>query len=141
MPIRITLEAALKRADMSARELARRVGAHRDTIGKYRHNAVRMISLDLVESFCCALGCSLGDVLTDQPATAQPSPAIPLPTTTTAPQARPQPAVNGHPAAARLSLPDGRVSRLPLAEMSEQAFDTWLDAWVSAYDAARKDRV
>ena len=63
--IHITLEAALQHADMSGRELERRTGVHRDTIGKYRRNAIRIISLDILERFRDALGCSLADVLTD----------------------------------------------------------------------------
>ena len=63
MPIRITLEATLQHADMSGRELARRVGCHNDTISKYRHNAVREVSLDLLEKFCTALDCTLNDLL------------------------------------------------------------------------------
>ena len=47
--IRITLEAALRHVGMSGRELERRTGVHRDTIGKHRHNEVRIISLDILE--------------------------------------------------------------------------------------------
>src|SRR5262245_3879444 len=61
--IHLTLEAVLQHADMSGRELARRTGIHRDTIGKYRHNAVRIISLDIFERFCDALGCTFTDLL------------------------------------------------------------------------------
>src|SRR5262249_43853081 len=76
MPIRITLEAALQNADVSGRELARRVKCHNDTISKYRHNAVREVSLDLLERFCAALGCQLSDLLSDQPESALARPIV-----------------------------------------------------------------
>jgi DNA-binding Xre family transcriptional regulator len=80
--IRLTLEAALQHADMSGRELERRSGVHRDTIGKYRHNAARIVSLDILERFCDALGCTFTAMLAVEPDATRPSerpPTAPTP--------------------------------------------------------------
>ena len=162
MPIQITLEAALQHADMSARELARRVGCHRDTVMQYRHGRVRMINLDLVEAFCAALGCQLTDVLTDQPEhaasrpSARPAPAI-QPTTKApaAPERQPKVAAwMPRPTLAEFqtliarkkagALRPGEAQRLadimtywPCWEMTEEEWEVWHPV----YEAARKARV
>src|SRR5262249_8043490 len=135
MPVRITLEEALKRADMSARELSKRSGAHRDTVSKYRHNAVRIINLDLIEAFCEVLHCRVHDILSDQPTPAAQPGERPA-TTVARPNARPAPAVQPTPVVpasperepkgaawmsrhttAGLPLPDGTRLTTPLAAM------------------------
>jgi len=92
MPIRITLESALKNANMSARELARRVGCSKDTVVAYRHGRVRKIDLDLVEAFCAYLGCEIADVLTDQQAI-----TVRQPSSRPAPDAQTSPAAPASP--------------------------------------------
>lgn len=148
--IRITLEAALKCANMSGRELERRTSVHRDTIGKYRHNAVRIVSLDMLERFCAALGCELSDLLTDQPTTTVPQSSKRL-----APVVQPTPVAPASPerqpkVAAWMSRPTleefqtliarkkagalrpGDAQRLadimrywPCWEMTDEEYDTW----------------
>src|SRR5262245_13455818 len=72
--ITITLEEALQRADMSARELAWRVGCSKDTVSQYRYGRVRKVNIDLLELFCAVLHCLLSALLSDKPPTSvQPS--------------------------------------------------------------------
>lgn len=156
--IRLTLEAALKRADMSGRELERSTGVHRDTIGKYRHNTVRTVSLDILEAFCEALGCQLADLLTDQPLAPAPRPNERPATAAQRTRAAPASAERQPHVATWMSRPTlaefqtligrkhagafrpGDVQRLadimrywPCWEMTDEEYDAW--------DAARKGRV
>ena len=117
--IRITLEAALKRADMSGRELERLIRIHRDTIGKYRHNAVRMVSLNVLEHLCGGLGCQLTDLFTDM---------------IIAPHGQPRQGI-------RPPLPDGTPCPKSREHMSSTDFDTWIELWFDAWEQARGARV
>jgi len=105
--IRLSLEAALQHANMSGRELERRTGVHRDTIGKYRHNTVRLVSLDILESICDALGCGLSDLLSDQPEPDMSRPHAPAETVQRSP---------------------GTPSHTSIHEMTTAEFERWLDS-------------
>jgi DNA-binding Xre family transcriptional regulator len=117
MAIRFSLEAALKRANMSARELARRVGCSKDTVLAYRHGRVRKIDLDLVDAFCTHLGCAITDVLTDHKATATARPDV-IP---------PAPHSEGAPI-----WPDGTPT-CPVHLWGGEYLGEFLDAWSRAW--------
>lgn len=115
MAITITLEACLKLLDVSARELSRRCGVHRDTIGKYRHNTVRIVDLNILEAFAVALDVRLKDLLSDSAPDLSPHG-----------QTR-RPGVH-------LPLPDGTVCPTPADQMSVHDLEQWLSMWYAAWE-------
>jgi putative transcriptional regulator len=63
MPIRVTLDAMLARRDMTARELASRVGISETQMSLFRSGKVRGIRFRTLAKMCAVLACTPGDLL------------------------------------------------------------------------------
>ncbi len=61
--IRIRLDKLLKQRGWSAYRLSQESGLHPSVLGKYRHNEVKEISLETLNSLCKALHCKAGDLI------------------------------------------------------------------------------
>jgi putative transcriptional regulator len=61
--IRIRLGKLLKQRDWSAYKLSQQSGIHPNVLSKYRHNQVKEISLETLNSLCKALRCKAGDLI------------------------------------------------------------------------------
>jgi len=67
MPIRITLDAVLARRNLTAREVAARVGISETQMSLFRSGKVRGVRFSTLVRLCAALGCQPGDLLAYEP--------------------------------------------------------------------------
>lgn len=63
MPVEVTLDAALARKKMKARELAARMGISETQLSLFRTGKVRGIRFSTVAAMCAVLECRPGDLL------------------------------------------------------------------------------
>jgi DNA-binding Xre family transcriptional regulator len=135
MPLRLSVNDAMARANCSARELARRIGAHVDTVSRYRHDAIRTVSLDLLEAMCAALNCHLTDLVHED------APGSPHRTGTrppAAPRAVPPPPAPPPPPRTP-TFPDGTPIH-PLSTWSWDDLRAFRNAWSTAWWACLHGR-
>ncbi len=64
--IRLTLESALQRLDVSRYELAKRTGIHYQIIDNYYKNKVKRYDSFVLDRICDALGCDIADIIEHQ---------------------------------------------------------------------------
>lgn len=67
MPIRITLDAVLARRNMTAREVAARVGISETQMSLFRSGKVRGLRFSTLARMCAVLRCLPGDLLDYEP--------------------------------------------------------------------------
>ena len=67
MPIRITLDAVLARRNMTAREVAARVGISETQISLFRSGKVQGLRFSTLARMCAVLRCLPGDLLDYEP--------------------------------------------------------------------------
>ncbi len=67
MPIRITLDAVLARRNMTAREVAGRVGISETQMSLFRSGKVRGLRFSTLARMCAVLRCLPGDLLDYDP--------------------------------------------------------------------------
>jgi putative transcriptional regulator len=70
MPILVTLDAVLARRNMTARELAGRIGISETQMSLFRSGKVRGIRFSTLGAICEALRCLPGDLLDYRPRSA-----------------------------------------------------------------------
>lgn len=63
MPIRITLDAVLARRNMTAREVAARVGISETQLSLFRSGKIRGIRFSTLARICAVLRCLPGDLV------------------------------------------------------------------------------
>jgi putative transcriptional regulator len=63
MPVRLKLDALLESRKMSAYRLAQDSGIRENTIGLYRRNAAKTVSIEHLGLMCAALRCGIGDLM------------------------------------------------------------------------------
>jgi len=76
MPIRITLDAVLARRNMTAREVAARVGISETQMSLFRSGKVRGLRFSTLARICAVLRCLPGDLLDYEPDPADLTPAL-----------------------------------------------------------------
>lgn len=67
MPIRITLDAVLARRNLTAREVAARVGISETQMSLFRSGKVRGLRFSTLARMCAVLRCLPGDLLDYEP--------------------------------------------------------------------------
>ncbi len=67
MPVRITLDAVLARRNMTAREVAARVGISETQMSLFRSGKVRGLRFSTLSRMCAVLRCLPGDLLDYDP--------------------------------------------------------------------------
>jgi putative transcriptional regulator len=67
MPIRITLDAVLARRNMTARQVAARVGISETQMSLFRSGKVRGLRFSTLARMCAVLRCLPGDLLDYEP--------------------------------------------------------------------------
>ena len=67
MPIRITLDAVLARRNMTARQVAARVGISETQLSLFRSGKVRGLRFSTLARMCAVLRCLPGDLLDYEP--------------------------------------------------------------------------
>ena len=63
MPVRITLDAVLARRNITARELASRIGISETQISLFRSGKIRGVRFSTLARMCAVLRCLPGDIL------------------------------------------------------------------------------
>ena len=63
MPVKITLDAVLARRNMTARELAARIGMSETQLSLFRSGKVRGLRFSTLARMCAVLRCLPGDLL------------------------------------------------------------------------------
>jgi len=63
MPIRITLDGALDRCGMTAKEVARRAGLSETQLSLFRSGKVKGIRFATLSRLCAVIGCDLHDIM------------------------------------------------------------------------------
>ena len=61
--LRVRLNELLQQRGMSQRELARRIDKHPDVVSRFAREMTGMVSYDLLDCVCNALGCEVSDLL------------------------------------------------------------------------------
>jgi putative transcriptional regulator len=64
MPIKVSMNAALKRRGLKGKELARIVGVSETQLSMFRAGKVKGVRFSTLARICAALECPLSDVLT-----------------------------------------------------------------------------
>ena len=67
MPVVVTLDALLKKRDLSGKALAQKVGLSETQLSLFRSNKVRGIRFSTLARLCLALECDPGDLLAYSP--------------------------------------------------------------------------
>ncbi len=65
--IRLTLAEYLDRHHITRYELRKRTGIQFHIIDKYYKNKLQRYDSDILDRFCCALGCDICDLISYQP--------------------------------------------------------------------------
>ena len=61
--VKTNLDALLKEKGRTAYWLAKEAGLHQSVVSKLRHNQIKAIRLDVIESICQALDCEPGQLI------------------------------------------------------------------------------
>ncbi len=64
MKVKVTLDSALKEANMTSKELARRIGITEANLSILRSNKAKGIRFETLSKICVELGCMPADILT-----------------------------------------------------------------------------
>lgn len=67
MPVRVTLDAVLARRNLTAREVAARIGISETQISLFRSGKVRGVRFSTMARMCAVLRCLPGDILDYRP--------------------------------------------------------------------------
>lgn len=67
MPVRVTLDAMLARRNLTAREVAARIGISETQISLFRSGKVRGVRFSTLGRMCAVLRCLPGDILDYEP--------------------------------------------------------------------------